>query len=42
LVLLEDFDDAFAAFEQRLRLRVKVGAELRESRKFAELRQVAP
>ncbi len=41
LRLLEDLDDALAAFELRLRLRIEVGAELRERRQFAELRQVA-
>ena len=41
LRLLEDFDDALAAFELRLRLGVEVGAELRERRQFAELRQIA-
>ena len=40
LRLLEDFDDAFAAFELRLRLGVEVGTELRESRQFAELGEV--
>ena len=40
LRLLEHFDDALAAFEPRLRLRVEVGTELRERRQFAELREV--
>ena len=40
-VLLENFHDALAALELRLRLGVEVGTELRERRQFAELRQVA-
>ena len=41
LRLLEDFHDAFAAFENALRLRVEVRTELRERCEFAELREIA-
>src|ERR1035437_5275985 len=40
LRLLENFHHAFAAFENRLRLCVEVGAELRERREFAVLREI--
>ena len=40
LVLLEDLDEALAAVELRLRRLVEVGAELREGRELAELREV--
>ena len=38
--LFENFDDALAAFDLRLRRRVEVGPELRERRQLAELREV--
>src|ERR1041385_23784 len=41
LLLLEDFDDALAAFEHALRLGIEIGAELSEGRQLAELRQVS-
>src|SRR5919106_1212557 len=40
LRLLEDLDDAFAAFELRLRFGIEVRTELREGSQFAELRKV--
>ena len=40
LRLLENFDDAFAALQLRLSFRIEIGAELRERREFAELREV--
>src|SRR5262249_567801 len=41
LRLLEDFHDAFAAVDLRLRFGIEVRTELREGRELAELREIA-
>ena len=40
LRLLQDFDQVLAAIQLRLRSLIEIGAELREGRQFAILRQI--